>query len=121
MDMQQPEQDQLNESTGLHGTDNHRVIAKSQKQENLNEYSNNICNDNHLNWNHEDILRWIISLNNGLFVQYQHSLRQNLKDENMNGSKLKNVYKVDIKFWGITNMDHAQILHQEIQTLINIQ
>ena len=107
------------ESEQEDGTANYSVIEKLPKQPNIdrNNEAINISNDDYLSWNDEDVLQWIMSLNNGLFLEYKSVLKQKLKDENVTGSSLRNIYKVDIKFWGIKNMEHVQILHQKIQML----
>lgn len=103
---------------------NYSVINKSRNETKLdivmtNKLINDIRDKNYSDWNYEDIFRWILSLNDGLFVQYQDILMQTLKQENVNGLSLNSVYKVDIKFWGINDPEHAQILHQQIQAVVN--
>eukprot|EP01084_Bolivina_argentea_P243060 407546_1 len=69
-------------------------------------------------WNHNDLLKWILSLNNGVFIQYKDVLETSLKEENVRGSHLVNVDKTDIKGWGIKDFEHKQTLYDHIRQLL---
>ena len=75
----------------------------------------------YLNWNHQDIYEWIMSLRNGLFIGYQDQLQQALNEENVRGSHLNTIDKSDIKGWGIVDYEHRQTLFDEIKQLVRPQ
>ena len=76
---------------------------------------------NYLDWNHEDILEWILSLDNGIFVQYQSELTRVLKEENVSGDDLSIVDMDDLKRWGVKQFKHLKLLSKRIKELTNIQ
>ena len=76
---------------------------------------------NYLNWNDEDILRWIMSLDDGLFNMYEDILRKSFREEGVTGKDLNRVEPLDIKCWGIMDFRHKKSLYEHIQSLIFIQ
>ena len=76
---------------------------------------------NYLNWNDEDILSWIMSLDNGLFNMYEDILRESLREEAVTGKDLNRVEPLDIKCWGIKDFRHKKSLYQHIQSLITTE
>ena len=75
----------------------------------------------YLNWNNMDILMWIMSIDNGLFLIYKDKLEKSLVEENVRGSSLSNVDKMDIKIWGVNDIEHRAILYQNIKSLTNVE
>ena len=71
----------------------------------------------YLDWDHEDILQWIMGLENGLFVQYKDMLSVALKEDGINGHNLQQVDKGDIRGWGIKTFEHRQKLFVHIEFL----
>ena len=57
--------------------------------------------NNYMEWNHHDIIIWIMSLDNGIFSHYQDILSNALKLENVTGDDLKDVDYRDIVGWGL--------------------
>ena len=45
----------------------------------------------YIDWDHNDILNWVINLNEGLFNDYKTTLEKVLKEENVTGVKLNGV------------------------------
>ena len=74
--------------------------------------------DDYTEWDNLDILNWIMTLGNGLFLQYKDILRKSLIEENVRGIHLVNVDKADIKGWGVKDFEHKQILFVNIKRLI---
>eukprot|EP01084_Bolivina_argentea_P024704 45990_1 len=70
-------------------------------------------------WNYENILLWIMSLENGRYLKYEQTLRMNLKHEEVIGDNLKDVDAIDIKGWGVANFGDKKSLMQHIQRLVN--
>ena len=69
-------------------------------------------------WTSSDVVKWILSLNNGLFIQYNDILNETLTEEDISGDDLMNIEKADIKRWGIIKFKHIQILYDHFQQLI---
>ena len=74
--------------------------------------------DHWMDWNHTKIYNWILSLDNGLFIQYKDRLKEELETENLRGLDLVRVEKGDIKEWGVKTFQHKQILYDNIQMLM---
>ena len=68
-------------------------------------------------WNYTDILNWIMSLEHGLFIQYQGVLSQILQEEDVKGDTLENVKEIDMERWGITKKQNQQLLLRKIKRL----
>ena len=69
-------------------------------------------------WDHENILFWIMSLDDGKFKSYEQKLRQNLAEEEVEGNQLNEVNETDIKGWGITKFGDKKCLLRHIQSLV---
>ena len=74
--------------------------------------------DDYSEWNHLQILNWILSLENGLFIQHKDVLSKSLSEERVKGSHLEDVDKEDIKSWGMKDFEHKQMLFKNIKILI---
>ena len=75
--------------------------------------------DDHMQWSYEQILQWILHLDDGHFVGYKEVLEASLKEENIKGSNLYVVDKADIKGWGIKDFSDKQRLFASIQRLVH--
>ena len=102
-----PYQYAVNKATSYYG------INDEEKMVNTMDVSN------YSKWNDEEILKWIMKLDNGMFVVYKDILSANLKEENVCGADLDNVEIMDIKCWGIHDFKHKKKLFQYIQSLVN--
>lgn len=70
-------------------------------------------------WNYEQVLIWIMSINDGEFNKYKEILDISLKEEGVHGCHLEKVNEADIKGWGIKNFDDKKNLMTQIKQLVN--
>ena len=70
-------------------------------------------------WSWQQILQWILSVDNSRFSKYEKQLKQSLHDEKPNGEDLGYVNEGDIKRWGVSNFRDIKILSQKIKELVN--
>ena len=73
------------------------------------------------NWDHREILQWILSLENGLFVQYEDILSQYLTQRNMVGVELMYIQMDDVHNFCINHYKHVKKLYFNIKTLTNVE
>ena len=71
-----------------------------------------------MNWSQNRTLSWILSLDNGEFMQYDLVLMNAFKNNEIDGEYLPNVTKKEIEGWGIKNFKHRQSLFRHIQNLV---
>ena len=83
------------------------------KINNNNKY--NKYNFNYKLWKTEDLIKWILTLNNGLFSQYCESLL----NQKITGKDIINFNKNDLLKFGINNISHSQNLIIHFQNLNN--
>eukprot|EP01083_Nonionella_stella_P281855 959247_1 len=69
-------------------------------------------------WDTEDVVLWIMSLDNGRFEKYKQKLQENLTTEGVLGHDLKMVDSGDIRGWGVTDFRDKKYLLQQIQELV---
>ena len=72
----------------------------------------------YLQWNSDDVLKWIYSLENRLFLKYRDLLRRAITEKRITGSDLQDIACCDIREWGITNFSHRLLLYDNIETFI---
>ena len=70
-------------------------------------------------WNWQEMLQWILSIDDSRFNVYETQLRQMLNEEKPTGDDLGYVTENDIKRWGITNFRDIKIVLQNIKKLVN--
>ena len=70
-------------------------------------------------WDTNDVLSWILSLDNKLFLQYQDKLKKCLFEEQIQGNDLQDVNEIDVKGWGITKFAHKKKLVLRIKELVH--
>eukprot|EP01084_Bolivina_argentea_P234248 394355_1 len=70
-------------------------------------------------WNSDQILFWILSLENGKYLKYESVLSKALNEEVVTGEDLDAVDTSDIKGWGIVQFKDKKCLQQHIKTLIS--
>lgn len=92
--------------------ENHEVIDTM-------DGGNAMDDENYQNWDHKQIIEWILSLENGLFVMYKDVLEQRLL--NWTGENLMNVSMDDINSWGINDYQYVKLLHAKIKELTNVE
>ena len=69
-------------------------------------------------WTTDDIISWILSLNDGQFKKYQKILNKELSAQNVSGRHLVDVNELDIHTWGVTDFDDKKYLLKQIKLLI---
>ena len=70
-------------------------------------------------WNEDDVMNWIFSLENGLFEEsYGDILSKEIKNAELSGSDLIELNTNDIKGFGINVFKHRKILEKNIKKLI---
>jgi len=72
-------------------------------------------------WGHDEIAEWILGLGDGKLAQYADELRERLKEEQMEGSGLKDVDAGDLKLWGFTKFADRKYVQRQIEELVNNQ
>ena len=75
--------------------------------------------NNYQSWDSQQIVFWIISLDDGRFMKYEQLLLSSLKEEEINGSQLSQVNEADVKGWGINNFADKKKLVQHVKLLVN--
>ena len=95
--------------------DKHTV---SEGRESNDEQKEGTTKNDYLNWTHEDIFNWIMSLDNGRFEKYKDALKQSLFEEELKGSHFVDIDKSDIHRWGIKPFEDKQKLYEFITQLI---
>jgi len=86
---------------------------------NLNDNDNNKNKLNYKSWNCEDIMKWILTLEDGMFLDYCESLMEQFLFQNVKGKDLVNFDKNDLFGFGINTFSHRQSLFTHFQNLKN--
>eukprot|EP01084_Bolivina_argentea_P016958 31661_1 len=68
-------------------------------------------------WNEDDVLNWIFSIDNGLFIKYENKLKEEIKSCEIKGIDLLKVTRTDIKEFGVTKFADQKVLQEHIETL----
>ena len=97
----------------------YKLENQSLKQEIEQLKLSNINIEDYESWNHEHILTWIMSIDNGIFKRYKDILNKTLSEEDVKGIDLKKVDALDVKGWGIVNFGDRKTLYEEIQSLVH--
>ena len=96
---------------------NHKDTSGENNETNDEQKEGKVSTD-YLNWNHEDIFNWIMSLESDRFRKYENVLKQSLFEEELKGPHLVDVDKTDIHRWGIKPFEDKQKLYTFIRELI---
>ena len=91
--------------------DNHDVV----------DTISNVRNEDFQSWEHLQILKWVLSLENGVFMEYREIIENNVRDQNLRGSDLFHVEMEDINDWGINQFAHVKLLYEHIKALTNVE
>eukprot|EP01084_Bolivina_argentea_P292851 503564_1 len=89
------------------------------KEENKQLKLKNLNINDYKDWNWEEILIWILSLNDGQYSKYKNQLQITMKEEGPSGKDLSDVNEVDIKRWGVTNFRDIKDLAKSLKKLVN--
>ena len=73
----------------------------------------------YMTWNWQQILQWILKMENSRFKKYEITLRKMLHEEKPNGEDLGYVNEADIKRWGVTDFRDIKIFRAKLDELIN--
>ena len=79
----------------------------------------NIDPSKYKSWDHEQILFWILSLDDGRFTKYEKKLESQLGEEEISGEDLVDVNENDVTRWGINKFSDKKYLIKSIKQLIN--
>merc|ERR1712154_271552 len=72
-------------------------------------------------WDSNDVLNWILSIENGVFGKYEKKLKQEIMEGEVTGNDLLTLNVEDIKTLGISKFAHRKLLLSNIAKLIQIQ
>ena len=96
-----------------------KLVIKTLKEENKKIKQNAIDTTKYEEWNEDDIINWIFTLENGLFYDfYCDILPKEIKDSQLKGPDLIELNTADLKGFGINVFKHRKILEKHIQKLI---
>ena len=70
-------------------------------------------------WKWEEILQWIMNMDDSRFRKYESDLTNNLSVEQPSGANLKEVNEGDIRRWGVTRFSDIKILSYNIKQLVD--
>ena len=96
-----------------------QIEIQSLRKENEILRAKILNNGNYHDWDHDDILHWILNLDNKRFMKYENKLRENLNEEEPSGQYLADVNEQDIKRWGIKKFGDIKDLKKHIDNLVN--
>eukprot|EP01083_Nonionella_stella_P080954 222699_1 len=108
---------------------NRSVQSELHEEKNFGSYMNDkyselyknyvvLCRLNRiLLWDAENIIRWVVSLDNGWFVKYKSHLEYHLKLQRMNGAMLAKMTQMDLRHIGIVDAKDQFILLDHIHNL----
>ena len=89
----------------------------NKKNKRLRQQSLNT--DEYESWNTEQLIQWIMNLENGRFSKYREILSKNLLDEGVCGKHLSKINVLHIKGWGVKSFEDKDLLIDSITNLIN--
>ena len=96
---------------GIKGDKNDNDEIKSTKKESDIE--------NFEKWNHTQIVKWVMTLENGLLMDYEDILSDNLKRLEVTGMDLMNIEEEDVTKWGIDKYVQVKMVYKNIKSLTN--
>eukprot|EP01084_Bolivina_argentea_P174215 301771_1 len=76
--------------------------------------------ENFTQWDSNDVLNWILSIENGIFGNYKSKLKLEIMDGEITGQDLTTITIEDIKNLGVTKFGHRKLLQSNIEKLIKI-
>ena len=74
---------------------------------------------NYRQWKWEEIVTWIVNLDDGAYKKYEEKLRIALEEENIDGECFEHVDGSDIKSWGIVDFRHKKAVLRHIKSLVD--
>jgi len=85
----------------------------------LLKYLNPPKTDNYKSWKPEDIVKWIITLDGGVYAQYTDKLLKALKENELSGDDLKDLTKNDLFLFGVNVFKHRVNLMKHFERLVH--
>jgi hypothetical protein len=85
----------------------------------LHKYLNPPSLNNYKLWKYDDIVKWVISLDNGIYASYGKQLFEMLKQNQMTGEDLKDLNRTDLASFGIKVFKHRVAILKHIDNLVN--
>merc|ERR1712130_222740 len=72
-------------------------------------------------WKSEDVIRWMMSLENAKYKKYEDELSKNVRMENVDGACLSSLDKGDLHRLGITDFKDKKDLMLRIKELVQVK
>ena len=76
--------------------------------------------NNYKDWDSDDVINWILSIEDGAFIKYEEKIKQEVIEGEIEGGDLITMDMDDIKRLGITKFAHKKLLQTSIQKLRQI-
>ena len=70
-------------------------------------------------WNTEELIQWIMYLENGRFSKYRDIFAKRLLEQRVCGKHLSKINVLHIRGWGVNNFEDNDLLMNKITALIN--
>ena len=96
----------------------HKELILVKAELNRLKQGNNLNIANYLNWSGDDIVSWLVTLDNGEYKQYESVLRAAFDEENVNGKGIVHIDKPQLKEWGIRDFMHKNNIYAHFQSLL---
>jgi len=75
--------------------------------------------DNCKEWTYKEMLIWIVTIENGLFLQYYAKLKDSFEKNDIKGSDIMDITDEDLSSFGINFSGHRKILSKYLKRLAN--
>eukprot|EP01084_Bolivina_argentea_P260561 440056_1 len=69
-------------------------------------------------WSGDEFVDWICGLEQGKYIKYESSLRNEFGKEDISGQSISDIEKNDWKGWGINNFAHRSNIQKHINNLV---
>ena len=76
---------------------------------------------NYLNWNADEVVDWISTLDDGKYEQYDVGLRLIFNKEGVDGQAIVHIDKLSLRDWGVNDFKDRSNIYNHCQKLINQQ
>ena len=86
-------------------------LSMMKRKQNLNP-------SRYLQWNSDEAVDWICSIENGRFVKYEDALRPCFAEEGVTGTDLEHITQSALRDWGVKTFKDRIALEKEIQQLV---
>eukprot|EP01084_Bolivina_argentea_P207662 354267_1 len=86
-------------------------------QKNINKNKKQYVKD----WNTNELLNWILQIENGTYIKYKQTLYSALNENQINGKNIKDINEINLKYFGINILSDRKHLMKHINNLISSQ